>query len=89
MRPSASKRRPGSNLWDLVGEAASISFIYGSQLPSGLQEWRRHYDLVVINSPPVLGMTDTRFLAPLADAVVFVTRWVPRRFPRASRVKAA
>jgi capsular exopolysaccharide synthesis family protein len=40
-----------------------------------LQAIRRQYDLIVLDTPPVLGVTDAAHLAPLADGVLFVTRW--------------
>ncbi len=40
-----------------------------------LAELRGKYDLVVLDTAPVLPVADTRVLAPKADAVVFLTRW--------------
>lgn len=36
---------------------------------------RDHYDLVVIDSAPVIGVSETTVLARLADKVVFALRW--------------
>jgi capsular exopolysaccharide synthesis family protein len=40
-----------------------------------LGDLRSRYDLVVLDTAPVLPVADTRVLAPKADAVVFLTRW--------------
>jgi Mrp family chromosome partitioning ATPase len=40
-----------------------------------MTELRARYQYVVLDSPPLLGMSDSRFAARLADAVVFVVRW--------------
>jgi capsular exopolysaccharide synthesis family protein len=40
-----------------------------------LAELRVRYDLVVLDTAPVLPVADTRVLAPKADAVIFLTRW--------------
>jgi exopolysaccharide transport family protein len=40
-----------------------------------LAELRRRYQLVIIDTAPVLAVADTRILAAKADAVVFLTRW--------------
>ena len=42
---------------------------------SFLTELRARYDYIILDSPPLLGMSDSRFAARLADAVVFVVRW--------------
>ena len=36
---------------------------------------REAFDYVVINSAPLLGVTDTKVAALLADKVLFVTQW--------------
>jgi succinoglycan biosynthesis transport protein ExoP len=40
-----------------------------------IEEWRTSYDFIVIDSPPVLPISDARILAPLSDLCLFVTRW--------------
>jgi polysaccharide biosynthesis transport protein len=36
---------------------------------------RSSYDRVIIDGPPLLGVSDSRILTEMADAVVFVVRW--------------
>jgi succinoglycan biosynthesis transport protein ExoP len=38
-------------------------------------ELSEQYDLVVMDSPPVMAVSDPRILAPQADSIVFVVRW--------------
>lgn len=40
-----------------------------------LQRLREDYEFVVIDSPPVLGLTDTKLTARLADLVLLAVRW--------------
>ena len=40
-----------------------------------LEEARRHFDLVLVDSPPVLAVTDARVMAPLCDGILFLVRW--------------
>ncbi|MDO8264181.1 MAG: polysaccharide biosynthesis tyrosine autokinase [Gallionella sp.] len=40
-----------------------------------LTELRQSYDLVILDTAPVLPVADTRVLAPKADVVVFLARW--------------
>ena len=40
-----------------------------------LAEARRHFDLVLVDSPPVLAVTDARVMAPLCDGILFLVRW--------------
>jgi polysaccharide biosynthesis transport protein len=45
-----------------------------------LGELRRDFDLIILDTAPVLAVADTRVICPYADAVVMLTRW--RRTPR-------
>jgi capsular exopolysaccharide synthesis family protein len=36
---------------------------------------RKHYDMIVLDAPPVLAVSDARVLSRLADATVLVVRW--------------
>ncbi|WP_243626026.1 polysaccharide biosynthesis tyrosine autokinase [Phenylobacterium hankyongense] len=40
-----------------------------------LDDLRARYDLVILDTAPVLPVADTRVLAPKADAVIFLARW--------------
>ena len=43
-------------------------------------ELRQRYDIVLLDTAPVIPVSDTRILAPKADVVVFLVQW--RRVPR-------
>jgi capsular exopolysaccharide synthesis family protein len=51
-----------------------------------LQELKRSYDLVVVDTPPVLAVSDARVLTRYVDTTVFVVRWVetPRKLAMAA-----
>jgi succinoglycan biosynthesis transport protein ExoP len=40
-----------------------------------LEAWRQTYDFIVVDSPPVLPVSDARVLAPIVDYCVMVVRW--------------
>ncbi|MBM9594029.1 GumC family protein [Roseitranquillus sediminis] len=40
-----------------------------------IEELRRRYDIVILDTPPTLVVTDARIVSALADAVVFAVRW--------------
>ena len=40
-----------------------------------LEQLSGHYDRIIIDSPPVLAVTDTRVLAKLADRIIFLIKW--------------
>lgn len=56
-----------------------------SRVQELLVELRKDFDLVVIDSAPILAVTETRVLAAHVDAVVFVAQWrsTPRNAVRA------
>lgn len=51
-----------------------------------LDELRRRYDVVILDTPPILSLSDYAAAAPVADAVAMVVRWrrTPRRAVRAA-----
>ena len=40
-----------------------------------IDDFRQDYDLILIDAPPVLPVSDARILAKLSDALVFVVKW--------------
>jgi succinoglycan biosynthesis transport protein ExoP len=40
-----------------------------------LEQLRERYELVILDSAPILGISDTKIAARLADAVLFAVRW--------------
>lgn len=36
---------------------------------------REHYDQIIVDLPPIVGLADGRFLAGLADQLIFVIKW--------------
>ena len=64
-----------------AGARENVQTIVSSDaLRALVNEARAHYDIIVIDSPPVLAVVDSRVLSLMADAVVMVVRW--RRTPR-------
>jgi succinoglycan biosynthesis transport protein ExoP len=52
-----------------------VALLTSRRLDLLLQELREHYDCVVIDMPPVLGIADATALSQAVDAVVIVLRW--------------
>jgi receptor protein-tyrosine kinase len=46
----------------------------GERLATAFGRWRKAYDFVVVDSPPVLPVADARILAPLTDGTIMVLR---------------
>lgn len=55
----------------------------GNQWPELLEELRRHYDVILIDTAPVLGIAETRDVAARADTTLLLGRW------RQTPIKAA
>jgi polysaccharide biosynthesis transport protein len=49
--------------------------IESQALAKVIQDLRQQFDYVILDSAPILPVTDTRILTRLADAVLFVVRW--------------
>ncbi len=55
-------------------EGIGTNLIYGKQMQALLETLRSHYDLILIDTPPVLHVPDARVLGRLVDGVVAVVR---------------
>ena len=53
---------------------SSAELLLSSKMTSLLDEWRRVYDFIVVDTAPVLAVSDTSALAPIVDAIVLVVR---------------
>ena len=51
-----------------------VHLLHSTRLPELIQRLRQHYDLILIDVPPVLQIADARLLGRLADGVVFIVR---------------
>jgi len=57
------------------GSAETTALLTGQRIHVLLGELRQRYDYIVLDSPPLLPVTDARLLALHADATVFVVQW--------------
>lgn len=66
----------GATLLPLAKSSFTPKDVFGSAaMDRLLAHLRTQYDLIVLDTAPILPVADTRVLAPKADAVVFLTRW--------------
>ena len=83
-RLSELVQRDAADQLDVITAAAvrdNVQSIVSSEaLRALLAEARDQYDLIVLDSPPVLAVVDSRVMSLMADATVMVVRW--RRTPR-------
>ena len=52
-----------------------VALLGGNQLTDLLDQLRKDYDCVVIDSGPLLGTTEARLLTTMCDKVLFVVKW--------------
>jgi polysaccharide biosynthesis transport protein len=52
-----------------------LALFMGNHVQTLMRQLRDGYDCVFIDSPPLLGATEARLLAPLADKCLFVIKW--------------
>ncbi len=57
------------------GHTNPSSLLTSPRLAALLEHLEAHFDRVIIDTPPVLGVPDAKALARLAQAIVFVVRW--------------
>jgi uncharacterized protein involved in exopolysaccharide biosynthesis/Mrp family chromosome partitioning ATPase len=71
---------PGVDVVTLPRPAGNRRGIVPSQVQKLIDEARAHYDMIVLDTPPVLPFADTPMLSLKADGAIMVVRW--RRTPR-------
>ena len=85
----AMQKDPKSGAHVLVAGAPPQSppeLLGSAKMKKFLKTLSRHYDLVILDSAPVMAVSDTRLLASLADKTVFLIRWAdtPREVANAA-----
>jgi polysaccharide biosynthesis transport protein len=53
----------------------SSEFVFSEAMSNMVQQLRRHFDYVIIDSPPLVPLVDARALAEIADRVILSIRW--------------
>ena len=54
--------------------ASAANLLYSQRLPELLAQLRSEFDMVLVDTPPSLQLTDARVIARMTDGVVFVAR---------------
>jgi len=68
------------------GANFSLSLLYVNRLREVLAQWKTRYDRIVLDSPPIIGVSDASVLTSVADGVVLVIQH--RRNPQSMVVRA-
>ena len=77
---------PGLTLMPAGAQHAQPSELLGSpQMAAMIESWRQQFDYVLIDTPPVLPVTDAVVLSPHADAVIVVVRFAVTNPPSLMR----
>lgn len=63
------------NLYTVQYEKLNLSMMMeGKKLYETIDDWKTEFDLILIDAPPILGLSDTKLIANQADGMLFVTR---------------
>lgn len=65
----------GAKVLPIAGVEGAQDIFAGQTMSGLLKELEARFDLVVLDTPPVLAVADTRLLAMKADAVLFLAQW--------------
>ena len=57
-----------------LGQTNISKELYSPRLRDIFETLSNHYDMVLVDAPPILAVADTRIIAPLADALILVLR---------------
>lgn len=80
--PSVSKQALTDPMSDLsmifgtrVSDVATDDLLMGDRFSQILNTAKRHFDYIVIDTPPVAAVVDALYLARYSDLIVFVVKW--------------
>jgi len=62
------------DLWVLTSGSGSASLLYSADVTAVLQHFQKQFDLVFIDTPPLMLYSDARVLGRLSDGTVMVVR---------------
>ena len=68
------------------GSHFSLSILHGRKLATLLEKLRHQYDKILLDSPPVIGISDSSVLASHVDGVIFIVQH--RRNPQSMTLRA-
>jgi capsular exopolysaccharide synthesis family protein len=67
---------PGLDIIAATGKTPNSQDLLGShQMQKMVHDAAKHYDLVIIDTPPVLAVSDSAMIARIADTSVFLVQW--------------
>jgi capsular exopolysaccharide synthesis family protein len=54
--------------------SAALGLLHGNKMPDLLRQLKQQFDIILIDTPPMLQISDARVLAHMVDAVILVVR---------------
>lgn len=54
---------------------SSTDILTSERMKSLLNAFKKEFDLIILDTPPVMAVSDSRALAPLVDKTIYVVRW--------------
>lgn len=87
----AAIQRDKSGLLDLIPAGAptnnvTLGLLYANKLRELVAEFKKHYDKILFDSPPIIGVSDASVLASIADGIVLLIQH--RRNPESMVLRA-
>jgi polysaccharide biosynthesis transport protein len=69
------KKSPQSNLDILLSgpqSISSISLLNSARFIQLIEQWRKDYDYIIFDTPPIVGLSDTRLIGSLVDGLIYI-----------------
>jgi succinoglycan biosynthesis transport protein ExoP len=69
---------PSSNLYVLPAKSAqanALDLLSSDRMSQFMRFTRQHYDMVVLDCPPILAVSDTRVIGLLVDKMLYAIKW--------------
>jgi len=67
-----------SGVFALPGKAIQVNaldMLSSNHMATYIQSFRQHFDLIILDAPPILAVSDSRIIGQLVDKMLYIVQW--------------
>lgn len=56
-------------------QASALDMLSSNHMATFIQSFRQHFDLIIIDAPPILAVSDAKIIGQIADKMLYTVQW--------------